>query len=173
PAGAAEAAQIADLLWRRAGSRLPATLLGGPRATSEAVQHALRDASLIHFCGHSEAAPPRWELGAGALGPEEVALRPLGARLVVANSCVSHGFARAFVLAGAQNYLGTWWRVADRAAAAFSLALYEELVLGRPLGEALSIARTALRARDPLHWAAYVHYGDPDTRLITPQARTG
>ena len=97
----------------------------------------------------------------------------LGARLVVANSCVSHGFARAFVLAGAQNYLGTWWRVADRAAAAFSLALYEELVLGRPLGEALSIARTALRARDPLHWAAYVHYGDPDTRLITPQARTG
>lgn len=171
PAGAREAAQIADLLWRRAGARLPATLLGGPRATALAVQDALRAASLIHFCGHSEADPPSWELGAGQLTPEAIAQRPLGARLVVANSCVSHGFARAFVLAGAENYVGTWWQVGDQAAQAFALALYEELVLGRPLGEALAAARTALRASDPLHWAAYVHYGDPDTRLITPQAR--
>ncbi|MEZ6185168.1 MAG: CHAT domain-containing protein [Planctomycetota bacterium] len=170
PAGAREAARIADLLWRRAGARLPATLLGGPRGSAAAVQDALRTASLIHFCGHTELDPPGWELGAGTLTPDDVAARPLGARLVVANSCVSHGFARAFVLAGARNYVGTWWRVADEAAASFALALYEELALGRSLGQALFSARTALRARDPLHWAAYVHYGDPDTRLVAPQA---
>jgi len=171
PGSAREAERVADLLWRRAGDRARATLLGGPRATRGALLDALCRVDVVHWCGHSEPEGA-WTLAGGdALRPADVAGLPARARLVVANSCgsaASTEFARAFLIAGARNYVGTWWDVDDELARAFALALYEELVLGRTLGEALAAARTALREEDPLHWAAYLHYGDPRERLFQP-----
>ena len=89
------------------------------------------------------------------------------------NSCAPQGgvaFPRALLLAGAQNVIGSLWEVEDGPAASFATHLYEELCLGRTLGEALAAARAALRAEGAIHWLAYQHWGDPSARLFEPGA---
>lgn len=175
PAAAREAAQVLDLLWRRAGDRLELTYLGGRRATRQAILDALPRAALLHWCGHTrlgQDGAPCWHLGQGELlGPDDLARARLAARLVVGNSCSPDDgvrLARALLLGGARNVVSTLWEVDDAAAERFGLRLYEDLALGRTLGEALGAARDALRKDDPLHWAAYVHYGDARERVVEP-----
>lgn len=178
PASARESSELVDLLWRRAGPRALLSLLAGPRATRGALQAALPDARLIHWCGHTASSPPggdpTWTLANGDLGPAELlALAPLQAELVVLNSCAPQGgvaFPRALLLAGAQNVIGSLWEVEDGPAASFAIHLYEELCLGRTLGEALAAGRAALRAEGAIHWLAYQHWGDPSARLFEPGA---
>lgn len=173
PGSQREGAALLDLLWRRAAGRARLALLGGPRATRARVLDALSRASLVHWCGHTAAGEgAAWVLaGDERLGPEELGSLASPARLVVANSCGPEGagaLARAFLLAGARNYVGTWWEVEDELAEAFALQLHEALALGRTVGEALADARRRLRERDPLHWAAWLHWGDPRERVFQP-----
>jgi O-acetyl-ADP-ribose deacetylase len=173
PASEAEARDLVDLLWRRAGPRVALTLLAGVRATRSALQSALPGASLIHWCGHTASEGPAWDLADGALTPAEVSQLGLSARLVVLNSCGPQGgvaFARAFLLGGAQNVIGSLWDVEDRHAREFAVAFYEALCLGKTLGNALQDARSALRPAGPIHWLAYQHWGDPSARLFGPGA---
>ena len=167
-----EGSALLDLFWRRAGDRVRLRLLGGPRATRARVLDALPRAGLIHWCGHTASDPPAWALaGEERLTPDELAASAAPARLVIANSCGPEGagaLARAFLLAGAQNYVGTWWEVEDGLAEAFALHLHEQLLLGHTLGEALRAAREWLARKDPLHWAAWLHWGDPRERLFQP-----
>lgn len=182
PHAAREAERLLDLLWRRAGDRMELVFLGGQRATRRAVLDALPRAELLHWCGHTRPGTdaeggPRWELPTGEhVDAADLRQARLTARLVVANSCGRHDglpFARACLLAGARNVIGTLWEVEDAPAERFALHLYEDLALGKTLGEALSAARAALRHDDPLHWAAYVHWGDPRERVIEPVGITG
>lgn len=174
PHAAREAGRLLDLLWRRAGDRLGLRLLAGPRATRRAVLEALPRAGLVHWCGHTRAGPSggRWALPSGeAVTADDLLAARLGARLVVTSSC-GHGddlpLARALLLGGARNVVTALWEVEDAAAERFALHLYEALALGRTLGEALAEARAALAPDDPLHAAAFVHYGDPRERLVEP-----
>lgn len=178
PGAAREARAVVDLLWRRAGDRVDLLLLAGRRATRRAVLDALPRAALVHWCGHtrgSDGQAPGWTLGAGEeLVEGDLLEAGLGARLVVANSCgVDDGarVARALLLAGAKNVVASLWEVEDGAAERFGLRLHEELALGRTLGEALDAARAAAREVDPLHWGAWVHWGDPRERVVEPLGR--
>lgn len=176
PHATREAERLLDLLWRRAGDRMDLVLLAGRRATRRAVLEALPRADVVHWCGHTRAGPAapdgRWALPSGeSLGPSDLRGVRLAARLVVCNSCGEGErlpFARAFLQAGARNVVGTAWEVEDAPAERFALRLHEDLALGRTIGESLASARAALADQDPLHGAAYVHYGDPRERVIEP-----
>ncbi|MGE0707070.1 MAG: CHAT domain-containing protein [Planctomycetota bacterium] len=176
PSSAREGEAVLDLLWRRAAPRARLTHLADRRATRAAVLAALPRAELLHWCGHTERAQERvaWCLGEGTrLGAEDVASQPLAARLVFLNTCGRAGnqvMARAFLLAGARNVVSTLWDVADEPARRFALHCYEELCLGRTLGEALLAARRQLRAEGAIHWLAYQHYGDGRERVFEPMA---
>ncbi|MBL4849611.1 MAG: CHAT domain-containing protein, partial [Planctomycetes bacterium] len=177
PASLIEARELVDLLWRRAGSRVQLTLLAGSRATREAIGAAFPKAALIHWCGHTRAVgednpEPAWELSNGLWTTDEVGRLPLAARLVVLNSCGrlgGVGLPRAFLLAGAQNVIGSLWDVEDAPARAFATAFYEALCLGKTIGNALTDARAALRPLGAIHWLAYQHWGDPSARLFEPR----
>ncbi|MEI2685797.1 MAG: CHAT domain-containing protein [Cypionkella sp.] len=70
--------------------------------------------------------------------------------------------AAAFIRGGVANFLGTYWPVGDRPAAAFSGRLYPALVEGRTLGDAVLEARQAVERAKSADWADYVFYGNPD-----------
>jgi CHAT domain-containing protein len=75
------------------------------------------------------------------------------------------GIAEAFLAGGVANFLGTHWPVGDDAALAFSQSLYESLLTGDRLGDAVLTARRRLESIDTVDWADYVHYGSPEFRL--------
>jgi hypothetical protein len=77
------------------------------------------------------------------------------------------GIAEAFLAGGVANFLGTHWPVGDQPALAFSQALYAELLRGETLGAAVLDARRRTAALPSLDWADYVHYGNPEFRLVT------
>ena len=72
-----------------------------------------------------------------------------------------------FLAGGVANFLGTHWPVGDEAALAFSRTLYAALLAGDPLGDAVLAARRRIAALPSLDWADYVHYGNPEFRLVT------
>ncbi|HYG65542.1 MAG TPA: CHAT domain-containing protein, partial [Thermoanaerobaculia bacterium] len=99
--------------------------------------------------GSRNTAPPR----ARGLRP-----RDLRVRITEAVS-----FAEAFLRGGIANFIGTYWPVGDREAEIFSLAFYEQILRGRPLGQALQVGREAIRkAQGTKDWANYILYGNPD-----------
>ena len=75
------------------------------------------------------------------------------------------GIAEAFLAGGVANFLGTHWPVGDDAAFAFSQSLYESLLTGERLGDAVLTARRRLDSIPTVDWADYVHYGSPEFRL--------
>ena len=75
------------------------------------------------------------------------------------------GIAEAFLAGGVANFVGTHWPVGDEAAFAFSQALYQAMLRGERLGEAVLAARRRLEAIPSVDWADYVHYGSPEFRL--------
>ncbi|HET7202448.1 MAG TPA: CHAT domain-containing protein [Steroidobacteraceae bacterium] len=110
------------------------------------------------FCNACEAARVR-RRGSGAPRPRAAA-RQLGARRSMT------GIAEAFLSGGVANFLGTHWPVGDDAAFAFSRQLYETLLHGDALGEAVLAARQRVAAIPSIDWADYVHYGNAEFRLV-------
>jgi hypothetical protein len=87
----------------------------------------------------------------------------------VLNRDAAHGaisIAEAFLIAGVQHYIGTFWCVNDDAAALFGEVLYGHLADGKPMGFAVTEARKALAARKMPDWANYIHYGNPDAEIF-------
>ena len=86
----------------------------------------------------------------------------------------SVGFAEAFLRGGVANFIGTWWPVADRQRPPSPTTLYRDLAKGESIGDALNVARAAVRALPSADWANYLHYGSYDftlksaERLIPP-----
>lgn len=96
--------------------------------------------------------------------------------LVVLNACQGGiggeqlsslgGFARAFLEAGAQAFVACLWSVKQEPSRVFVEALYEQLLAGATLVQAVTSARNAACTdEDPASWLAYAVYGRPDATL--------
>ena len=87
----------------------------------------------------------------------------------ILNRDAAHGaisIAEAFLIAGVQHYIGTFWSVNDDAAALFGKILYEQLAEGSAIGKAITESRKALAAEHMPDWANYIHYGNPDAEIF-------
>src|SRR4029434_11055134 len=91
----------------------------------------------------------------GVLSAAELSKVSCPPRLVFSNSCQagtmtawekdtgyryegqSFGIGSAFLLAGVQNYVGTFWVVHDEESVGFALAFYRNLAMGLTLGRSL------------------------------------
>lgn len=156
------------------------TVLTGPEATLGRVIRELADEDishdLFHFSGHVSNAPDatgllvhRREL------IDEPALRTLAGRggppVVFINGCASAGLTmsvcRSFMLMGAKSVVGTRAAVDDTSALRFAEAFYGQLRQSVSAGAAVRQARLVLAGQADDSWAAFVLYGDPDTRITT------
>lgn len=176
-----EAAAIASLLRARADVEL--VTLAGPDATVDAVRRALEGTSwdVFHFAGHGFFDPQArgssgLELADGVLVAAGVADVHVP-RLVVLGACESArvrgpanseqdpraaqwSFAEGILRRGVRSFIGTFFVVDDPAARDFSIALYEGLLAGRPLGTAVRDARSRLHAKGQPDWSNFLLYGD-------------
>jgi CHAT domain-containing protein len=135
---------------------------GGLLCADEEVLHGADLDGLSHlpalvFCNACEAARVR-------RAPARRGSRP-AARWFASRRSVS-GVGEAFLTGGVANFLGTHWPVGDASAFTFSGALYRQLLKGELLGQAVLTGRRQLAALPSLDWADYVHYGNPDFRLV-------
>ena len=76
------------------------------------------------------------------------------------------GFARAFVKSGAGAFISTHWSVGDMSALIFSKTLYEQLLAGKTMMDAVAAARNAAKNEKEMTWMSYVVYADPYVKLI-------
>jgi class 3 adenylate cyclase/CHAT domain-containing protein/tetratricopeptide (TPR) repeat protein len=157
------------------------------------VKSALSQYDVLHYAGHAdydlqEPSQSGWRLADGKLTARDIlqlgAAAPIPA-LVFCNACQSgqtqawalsqeaeqglYGLANAFLLAGAQHYIGSFWEISDQLSSTFAVAFYRALAQGMGVGEALRRARQALAERygeESVMWASYVLYGDPTCRYL-------
>jgi CHAT domain-containing protein len=147
---------------------------------------------VVHYAGHGDFDPQRpdrvgWLFAGGLLTAGELERLEEAPRLVVANACLSGltsqalagngrveqvnseaallpSLADEFFHLGVRNYIGTAWEVNDLGAELFATTLFDELLAGKRVGEAVLAARRALWEQNGLYgalWGAYQHYGDP------------
>lgn len=74
------------------------------------------------------------------------------------------GWAKAFMKGGAVAFIGPFWEVVDGSALAFANKFYSELFNGTPIGEALRLARLAIKDSGDPTWLAYSLYAHPEAR---------
>jgi len=156
----------------------------------------IRNFDIVHYAGHAEHdadAPGEsgWLMKDGRLNAAGILAmagsRPMPA-LVFSNACQSgrtdawkldadygtriFGLANAFLLAGVQHYIGTFWEIPDEAGALFARSFYRSLAAGASIGSAMRAARQSIvRAygEDTIVWASYMLYGDPSTLYVAPE----
>ncbi len=155
------------------------------------VKKNLRDYDLVHYAGHAtyDALDPSeggWLLSDGTLKAGDIAAmgghQPMPA-LVFSNACQSgqtdgwmvgdqeqrvFGLANAFLLAGVQHYIGTFWETVDEPSAHFARRFYSAIAGGKSIGSSLRDARQAPLGSgetESLAWANYMLYGDPVRRF--------
>ncbi|MFN2370299.1 MAG: CHAT domain-containing protein [Candidatus Krumholzibacteriia bacterium] len=144
---------------------------------------AWQEADLLHLAAHTRLDPWQPWNTAITLGRQEgdcpraadVAQLALDARLAVLSGCTTAGgrvvggeglvgLAGGFLAAGVPAVVATLWSVDDYAAARFMQPFYAALAEGRPVAEALAVARAICRADPataaPRHWAGFVVVGD-------------
>jgi CHAT domain-containing protein len=157
------------------------------------VKKVLRDFDILHYAGHADydindPSKSGYILADGKLMASDI-VKMIGSRplpsLVFSNACKSghtdmwqvgddyetsiYGLANAFLLAGVQHYIGTFWDVQDEPSLYFSLDFYRELMNGEMVGEAIRKARLKSIERygeDTVIWASYTLYGDPTVRYV-------
>jgi len=192
PGAAAEGAALQQQLARR---NVTCDVLTGREATRTRIVAALGSGAfdVMHFAGHAFFDALRPDTSGLVCAGKEVLradhLSSLGAlpALVFCNACKAArvrkpararpagrrgaavrsmtGIAEGLLASGVANFIGTHWPVGDEAAYAFSNALYESLLQGARLGDAVLIGRRRLEQIPSIDWADYVHYGSPDFQL--------
>jgi hypothetical protein len=162
--------------------------------TGRALNKVMREGNfkVIHFAGHAFFDKEDSDLSSLLLDGEEQFLAQKvqrlleGRPLVFLNACESgttanekepqtigymqehaEGLASAFIYGGARGCVGSLWPIYDEPAADFAVHFYNNVVRGYMIGEALRLARRAIKLKhnDQITWAAYVLYGDPTLRL--------
>jgi CHAT domain-containing protein len=156
-------------------------LLLGPDARWDAIRaHLSTQPRIIHFATHVVPSPdsPRESLLALSLRPngdpelltpELIAAHDVRARLVVLSGCRSGsgnikpgeglmGLTRAWLMAGAQSVLATYWPTLDDTGSLLE-AFYGSFAQSAPPAEALRAAQRAMIARsdyraEPRYWAS-------------------
>ncbi len=193
PQAATEAEHLCNLL-----DTLPTvevTLLGGRDVRKVPLLAALEAHEVVHFAGHSHydsSTPSKsgWLLHEGILTAGEMSKLSRPPLLVFSNSCQAgitaewtsgyryegqaFGIGSAFLLAGVQHYIGTFWVVHDEESVGFATAFYRSVVSGRSVGEALLEARhetITQKGWQRLTWASYMLYGDPTFTLLPTTKR--
>jgi hypothetical protein len=74
------------------------------------------------------------------------------------------GLANAYLLAGVQHYIGTFWEILDEPSSQFAKLFYGSTSQGESVGEAVRKAREKLieaHGEETIVWAGYMLYGDP------------
>lgn len=194
PGAAAEAGKLRELLG---GGRTVLDVLEGRDATRGRLLGALAAGTydVLHFAGHGffdVDDPGR----SGLVCADEDVLRGgdldgLGnlPALVFFNACEaarvrrtraplsrhrlfararSSSLAEALLNGGVANFIGTHWPVGDAAALEFSTRVYQRLLAGDCLGDAVLAGRMGVHEIGSIDWADYVHFGSPEFRLLTP-----
>jgi tetratricopeptide (TPR) repeat protein len=175
------AAREADIV---AAHRPGCRALRGRTATHDAVLHALRECSSVHFAchAHSDGADPSASRILVNDSPITVAeilrLRLNNANFAYLSACSTVRTApaladeaihitSAFQIAGFRDVIGTMWEIRDQPAVRMTDAVYrllnhtgqtESADVARALHEAIHQARERHWADAPV-WAAYVHAG--------------
>ena len=189
-AGADSEGHQLQALWA-ADERVRLAVLAGKEATRSRVLTALRSGrfDLVHYAGHAmfdDINPAESGLFCArreVLRGADLATLTDPPYLMLVNACESgrvrgisrkqrqaaltSSLAEAFLRAGIAHYLGTWWPVADGAAATFATCFHRRLLEGANCGAAMLAARAALRQQGSGDWADYLHYGDPTAELFT------
>lgn len=178
----AEAQAVRDILAQQK-DRVSLTVLQGQAATKEAVSHALARADVLHYCGHAFFDGLGMDESGVILantqrftGTDLRRIEPLP-RMAFVNACEAGrvrgqmeteaaAFAELFLRSGVEAYIGTYWRVQDRAAASFATRVYAQLAVGETLETAVLLARRALHAENQLDWANYILFGGGSFRLM-------
>ena len=152
------------------------------------VKKNLRDYDVVHYAGHGDyysdnPAESGWLLKDGRLKASEISamggLQPMPS-LVFSNACQTgqtgewqihdgfeqeiFGLANAYLLAGVQHYIGTFWEILDEPSGYFAKRFYSFLAQGVEVGEAVRRARLELidaYGEETIVWATYMLYGDP------------
>ncbi|MCB9533426.1 MAG: CHAT domain-containing protein [Myxococcales bacterium] len=150
------------------------------------VRRRARDADVLHFAGHIDAAG--WRMSDGAFSADDVARLSDSAplpRLVYANGCrggsegpgsTSGPLVLAWLRGGVEHHLGPLFDVPDPLARQYALAFYGALASGAAIGEAVRLARLEVAARSGIGatpWAAFVLYGDPGATYFPARATDG
>ncbi|MEJ7594799.1 MAG: CHAT domain-containing protein [Planctomycetaceae bacterium] len=159
------------------------TVLKGKQASTKAVQSALAEADVLHYCVHAFfSGLGRNESGLILAGQEFLTLADLEKipslpRVAFVNACEAGrvrgsttteaaAFAELFLRSGVEAYLGTYWEVGDTAAASFATGVYTRLAEGQTLESAVTKSRAELLKADEPDWANYILYGDGRFKLV-------
>jgi CHAT domain-containing protein len=154
------------------------TLLIGEHADSASILNALRDATLLHYAGHTlvDARQPEHStlvvspLGLSALTIASLDLRQL--ELAILSACETMragatsggGFASlgtSFLAAGAQGVIGSLWQVDDNRTAAVMWAFHNSYKHSRDAAKSLRDAQLLMlnsstaELRSPATWGAF------------------
>ena len=161
------------------------------------VKKELRDYDIIHYAGHADynvqsPCDSGWRLTDGRLTASEITamggLRPMPS-LVFSHGCQTgqtknwqiedeyeqqiFGLANAYLVAGVQHYIGTFWDIPDKPSSQFAKSFYKFLAEGEKIGEAVRRTRQELieaYGEETIVWASYMLYGDPTFSFMSAQA---
>jgi len=152
------------------------------------IKEKIRNFDMVHYAGHADydtedPSNSGWLLEGGKFTSADI-VKLIGGKpmpsLVFSNACQSgqteewklgegynqkiFGLANAFLLAGVQHYVGTFWEILDEPGARFAEEFYRAMMEGASIGEAMRQARAFLikeYGEDTIVWASYLLYGDP------------
>ncbi|MBW1839749.1 MAG: CHAT domain-containing protein [Deltaproteobacteria bacterium] len=170
--------------------------LKSDKVKSVYLQERIRYFDILHYAGHADydsSNPSRsgWPLKDGKFTSTDITRmmgeNPLPA-LIFSNACHSgqteewsivegygeriFSLANAFLLAGVQHYVGTFWEILGEPSSKFALSFYRFVVEGLPIGECVRRSRLELikqYGEDTIVWASYMLYGDPSYRYFQPE----
>lgn len=171
------------------------TLVGDQATETNVKNGQLENYRIVHFACHSflnERYPFRSALVLsresgfdedGYLQMREVYGLNLNADLVVLSACQtgkgiverSEGamdIARPFFYAGARSVLASLWPIDDEATRLLMTSFYRALISGKPVGEALGIAKREVlcsRFGHPYYWAGFILQGWPSSPGLLDQ----
>jgi pimeloyl-ACP methyl ester carboxylesterase len=144
---------------------------------------------IVHYAGHGDydkdnPAGSGWIFGKDCvLSAREIFRARKVPRLVFANACFSAvttrgtalssdeqskglaSVAQAFFERGVTNYIGSGWPVNDGQATQLARTFYEGLLTGKPICDALQVARRQISSYGDT-WGAYQHYGNPNDIVL-------
>jgi CHAT domain-containing protein len=179
-----EICEIADALHETVSAKLDG------ETTYEEISSSIKFFDIFHFAGHAEydqnyAEKCGLKLTDSILSASKIeGLSKLTQNampcLVFSNACQSartlkqdlenvtssppFNLASAFIFAGVNHYIGTFWEILDEPSSDFALEFYRQFFSGKTIGESVTLARNQLKEKYGHHsigWASYLIYGDP------------
>jgi CHAT domain-containing protein len=141
----------------------------------------------VHFVGHNLFDHDNPDLSSILLGDDDPLFPTVinGSRarflrearpLLFFNACHSgrtdfnpmgiSGWAKVLLKHGASAFVGPFWEVVDDSALVFCSKFYSELLRGAPIGEAVRLARLAIKDSGDPTWLSYSLYAHPEARVI-------